>query len=386
MIRSVRVLRVPASLTYLSRQQTFITSRSIASTSSPSTSTNDTSSGTSSNKDVTDFGSYWRRENAELIDESIASRSPSLLALHARLNLDRFNVSFPVLARALICNSALTGTVNNLSMSSFGKNLLNYYVYEHLMTTYPRLPASVLTQTAELYLNDKSLSEVASGWGVEEDTRSALARYLEEADEKADPNFDATRSVFKSLGKLRYSPSAIKREDGVIELVGGSTEAQKGATGARATFVRALISAIYAEASTTSGLDAVRQFVHSHIIRPKKLDLSSMLIFDQPTRELSRLCAREGLASPTSRLLVESGRLTSHPLFVVGVFSGSEKLGEGQGASLAEAKTRASVMALKSWYLYTPLNAENKLPSLANTEEKAKEYQGAHIDSGSVIV
>lgn len=43
-------------------------------------------------------------------------------------------------------------------------------------------------------------------------------------------------------------------------------------------------------------------------------------------------------------------------------------------------------MALKSWYLYTPLDAESKLPSLADTEAKAQEYKSAHVDKGSVIV
>lgn len=351
--------------------------------------------------DVTDFGSYWRRGELELIDEDIASKSPSLLALHARLNLDKYSVSLPVLARTLICQSAQSSTVDNLALSSFGKNLLNYYVYEYLMTVYPRLPATILAQTAELYIDTKSLSNIASQWGVEEDTRSVLEKYLEESDEATSARFNkstnkpelvpgvsGTRSALKNLGKLRYSPSAIKREDGVIELIGGIGEGQRGSAGARATFVRALVSAIYAEGSKSgsSGLGAAREFVHSHIIAPKKLDLSSMLTFEQPTRELSRLCAREGIAAPVSRLLVESGRLTSHPLFVVGVFSGNEKLGEGQGASLVEAKTRAAVMALKSWYLYTPLEADKNLPGMADTEEKAQEFRGARVDKGAVIV
>jgi large subunit ribosomal protein L44 len=40
------------------------------------------------------------------------------------------------------------------------------------------------------------------------------------------------------------------------------------------------------------------------------------------------------------RLLSETGRFSNSPVFVVGVFSGSDKLGEGFGASLKMAEYR----------------------------------------------
>lgn len=50
------------------------------------------------------------------------------------------------------------------------------------------------------------------------------------------------------------------------------------------------------------------------------------------------LCSRQKLKPPVSRLIAETGRCSSSPLFVVGVYSGHEKLGEGHGSSLKEAK------------------------------------------------
>lgn len=251
-------------------------------------------------------------------------------------------------------------------MATFGRNLLNFYVYEYFMVKYPRLTPAVLQKTTDLYLSTKSLSEIALSWGVQEDSRSALSRYLSDDHEEA-----------QMFGKLRSSPSSVKRENGVVELLSGQ-EIFAGRNGALSTFARALVAGIY----THSGLGETKKFIHNYIIKPKKIDLSTMLTFEQPTRELSRLCAREGLQHPTSRLLVETGRYTSHPVFVVGVFSGDQKLGEGQGASLIESKTRAAVNALKAWYLYSPL--DNVLPSDASSE--SSKFGGVYIDKGSVIV
>lgn len=45
------------------------------------------------------------------------------------------------------------------------------------------------------------------------------------------------------------------------------------------------------------------------------------------------------------RLLEESGRLSNAPSFVVGIFSGASKLGEGVGSSLKMAETRVCTHA-----------------------------------------
>lgn len=111
--------------------------------------------------------------------------------------------------------------------------------------------------------------------------------------------------------------------------------------------------------------------------------MASLIAFRTPTKDLSRLCAREGFESPVARILSETGRLSRHPVFIVGVFSGRDKLGEGAGSSLDEARTRAAVAALKSWYLYSPL--EWRLPSDAE-EPGAKPWTSQHVDMGDIVV
>ena len=49
------------------------------------------------------------------------------------------------------------------------------------------------------------------------------------------------------------------------------------------------------------------------------------------------------LTTVIPRLLSETGRFSNSPIFVVGVYSGADKLGEGFGASLKMAEYRVSV-------------------------------------------
>jgi large subunit ribosomal protein L44 len=87
---------------------------------------------------------------------------------------------------------------------------------------------------------------------------------------------------------------------------------------------------------------------------------------------------------PVSRLIAESGRHTRTPVFVVGLYSGREKLGEGQGASLKEAKARANINALRAWYLYEQAGWEFAMPS--RTEIPDKEYVMGYVDPGSIVI
>ena len=146
---------------------------------------------------------------------------------------------------------------------------------------------------------------------------------------------------------------------------------------ASSEFVKALLGAVYLHA----GRRAAKQFFNAHFLS-RKLDVGSMFDFRQPTRELSRLCAREGFESPVARIMSETGRMSRTPVFLVGVFSGSEKMGEGAGASLDEARIRAAVAALKGWYLYSPL--EFRVPSDVEGVEESG-WKPVMIDGGEVV-
>ena len=133
-------------------------------------------------------------------------------------------------------------------------------------------------------------------------------------------------------------------------------------TTASATFIRALTGALHLHSPPKNNTNAAQTFHKTHILS-RHLPLHTLFNFTHPTRDLSRLCAREGFEPPVARLVSESGRLSRSPVFVVGVFSGEEVLGEGVGGSLDEARVRAAAAALRGWYLYSPPGEEVRLPS-----------------------
>lgn len=302
------------------------------------------------------------------VPEELSRKSPGLVTLHKRLSLpEEFSLS--VLARCLTCRSSQLprdiantrhGFVNtvptnnffdNYGLNIFGKNLLSYHVTHKLMKKYPRLPTVVLNAAVDAYISQDILAHIGKSWGIETETTPVVERYL-----KQEPKY-------VTLGKLRFFNNSLNKVDGV-EIISSRNFSEHAAY---ALAIRSIIGALWASTQETNA-NAVFQFIDDHILS-RKLDVSRMFQFEQPTRELATLCRRENLERPISRLLAESGRLSKAPVFIVGVFSGSEKLGEGFGSSLKEAKARAATDALMKWYCYEPMQG-----------------QAPVIDHGAVIV
>ena len=64
------------------------------------------------------------------------------------------------------------------------------------------------------------------------------------------------------------------------------------------------------------------------------------------------------------------------------MYTGNEELAHGAGGSLDEARTKAAIVALKTWYLYSPLQV--RVPS--DAVEKGAKWEPVLIDGGEVIV
>ncbi|KAJ2870680.1 54S ribosomal protein L3 mitochondrial, partial [Coemansia asiatica] len=69
-----------------------------------------------------------------------------------------------------------------------------------------------------------------------------------------------------------------------------------------------------------------------------------------PKTMLVELTKRKGLEYPIARLMKETGRFTSSPVFIVGVFCGTRMVGMGFGSSLKMAEYRAAKDALLKHY------------------------------------
>jgi len=255
-----------------------------------------------------------------------------------------------------------------------------FHMVEHLMVHHPRLPQAVMYAAQFAFVGPPGLTAITQEWGVE-----AAA----EPGGEVNPGYLQFKRVVpgtpvnipeaaKQRAQLAASTPGVSPEVAEGKLEGTTLEA------ASANFVRALFAGIYLH----TGAASTYQFFKSHILS-RQLELGSLFTFTQPTRDLARLCAREGFESPVARVISETGRLSRHPVFVVGVFSGRDKLGEAAGASLNEARFKASIKALKSWYLYSPQlkGGELMVPSAMEGEKgKGKTWKPAYIDDGEIIV
>jgi dsRNA-specific ribonuclease len=333
---------------------------------------------------------------------SQALSSAKLSALHARLSLPK-KVPIQTLARALVDSSAdTTPQFNNQSFSLLGADLLSSYTSEYLICKYPRLPLSVLFAAMYAYIGPKTLESITREWGVQraaEPGGEVDPGYLQFKPLPPDTALDDPNSGVGSgrarqeLGYRRGLSSRTVYDDPFGDMRtdlgparstidAESEKVLKGVTleKASSTFVRAVVGALYLHA----GRPAAKTFYKNHFLS-RHVPMASLFDFQQPTRDLSRLCAREGFESPIARLLSETGRKSRSPVYVVGVYSGREKLGEGAGASLDEARTRAAVAALKGWYLYSPL--EVRVPSETEDEVDGtrRPWEPVYVDTGEVV-
>ena len=328
---------------------------------------------------------------------SAAQSSARLHALHARLALSpRFQIE--TLARCLVDPTADPHpSYNNASLALLGHDVVGHHAAEMILCRYPRLPTRAIFAAMAAYAGPAALTRLAHEWGVEAaawpggEVDPGLLQYLPVVPGNADVDgagvyvkdqhrrFKGHRGWNRGVTTLTTRDSYLGEEDGEASEDAAPREGDPGATHEAACtgFVRALVGGVYLH----GGRAAAKAFFNAHVAS-RKLNFHELLGFRQPQRDLSRLCAREGFESPVARMLSETGRHSRTPVYVVGVFSGDQKLGEGTGASKEEARIRSAVDALKGWYLYSPL--EHRVPS--DVEGGGKEWKPVLVDGGEVIV
>lgn len=274
-----------------------------------------------------------------------------------------------------------------------GNDLLGYYTSEYITCQYPRLPLAVVFAAMYAYVGPKALKSITREWGVENaaepggevDAGLLQYRHVPPGSIPDQPLSDivSTRPEGDSNHRRSLSSRVVYDDEfGQMKTkdVHALEDGTYGVTAetASANFVRAVIGAVYLHAGRT----AAKQFYRDHFMS-RQLNMANLFQFKHPTKDLSRLCAREGFQSPVARIESETGRQSRHPVYVVGVYSGNDKLGEGVGSSLDEARTRAAVAALKGWYLYSPSNV--RLPS--ETEEpNHRPWIPLLVDAGDIVV
>ncbi|KAH8916533.1 hypothetical protein BT69DRAFT_1200683, partial [Atractiella rhizophila] len=98
------------------------------------------------------------------------------------------------------------------------------------------------------------------------------------------------------------------------------------------------------------GIEGTRKFLRDNFFS-RKIDPAPFLKFDNPREVLTHTLTKYGRAPPLPRLMKETGRLSRSPTFLIGVYSGTLRIGEGVGSSLKMATRRAFEDALLRIYL-----------------------------------
>ncbi|KAG9091886.1 hypothetical protein FS749_016158 [Ceratobasidium sp. UAMH 11750] len=195
---------------------------------------------------------------------------------------------------------------------------MGLFATEWLAATYPHLPTVVLKAAVSAYVGPASASAVAREWGA------------------------------VPLVRWQRTPGTLVRQSVMHD-------------DAVASVARAFTGLIYHAAGS---MDDAREFVHAHFLS-REFDLRSLLKFSDPKLALVNTVQKYQREPPISRLLAESGRASNSPTFVVGVFSGEDKLGEGFGSSLRMAEHRAAEDAMHRLYLTRQPSSDFKLPTTA---------------------
>ncbi|VDB87984.1 unnamed protein product [Peniophora sp. CBMAI 1063] len=204
---------------------------------------------------------------------------------------------------------------SNGNLAALGNSLLGMFVTEHLNARYPHLPLKALKAAVSAYAGPLTCATVAKEMGV-------------------------THLVRWHRTPATSSAPAVMHQD------------------ALASIPRALLALVYTHVS----LPAAREFAQSFFLS-RTVDLRALLKFSDPKLQLIETVAKLHRERPVSRLLAETGRNSNSPVYVVGVYSGADKLGEGFGSSLRMAEYRAAEDALQRFYLTETPSEELRVPS-----------------------
>ncbi|KZT10070.1 60S ribosomal protein L3 [Laetiporus sulphureus 93-53] len=191
----------------------------------------------------------------------------------------------------------------NGNLATLGNSLLGLFATEYIHSSYPHLPTRVLMAAVSAYVGPSPCEAIAKEMGA-----TPLLRWHR-----------------MPITDLR--PAVSHSE-------------------ALSSIPRALTALVHQHRSVHSA----REFVETFFLS-RDVDLRSMIKFSDPKLALVETVAKFGRERPISRLLKETGRHSNSPIYVVGVYSGADQLGEGFGSSLKMAEFRAAEDALRRLYL-----------------------------------
>ncbi|KAJ3086199.1 hypothetical protein HK102_013418 [Quaeritorhiza haematococci] len=253
-------------------------------------------------------------EEQSISQPTTTSESAKFAAFAARTGLKFDNPQ--LLVEALTHKSYRKDPDNvNDRLAFLGERVLNLYATEYIHLKYPKLPVDAIESAVNAYVGLKASASVGLSFGVQNVMRWKL-----------------------------------------------ESASRKGENYIMAKVVHALVGALYEE----KGAKATRNFVHAHFLS-RSLDMSAHLKMTYPRHVLLAVTEKLGKPRPVARILKETGRLSSNPVFVVGIYCGTELVGEGYGYSKEMAEIKAVKDSLQKHFLQEVNNIT--LPSDIDDQE-----------------
>jgi ribonuclease-3 len=187
---------------------------------------------------------------------------------------------------------------NNERLEFLGDAVLELVITELLFEKYPKYQEGELTSFRSALVNYRMLSEIARGISLEE-------------------------FLYLSRGEAKDSGKA---KDVIL-----------------ANAMEAIFGAVYLD----QGYDAAKKVIAS-LVFSKITEVIEKKLYRDSKSLLQELIQEKTKITPTYRVLKETGP-DHQKHFVVGVYLGSNQIGEGSGSSKQEAEVNAASQALKQW-------------------------------------
>jgi dsRNA-specific ribonuclease len=245
----------------------------------------DTRSLTASTRDT-------RALNAALSVNKALSTKDYESAISAFMNRTGLNLDMELIKQSLIHPSYKDNELPSEKLHILGNVILKMYSVEYVLSKYPNLPVDLVNMAVTSYTSNVSLSRIGETWGLQ---------YIVKA------------KVF----------DLIKSDAPIV----------------KSWAVAAILGALY----QSQGPAQTRQFVMKHVLS-RAVDLEELnsvyLKMRQPRKLLAHIADKLKQPRPVARLLKETGRQSSAPIFIVGMYCGEHKIGEGHGSSMKMAEYR----------------------------------------------
>ncbi|GES75508.1 ribonuclease III [Rhizophagus clarus] len=286
---------------------------------------------------------YIEEKNKIIHEDKKDVISPALYAFAARMRLD---FSDPKILLQAVTHKSFTNTnlPPNKRFKELGERAIELYITEYFHMKFPLLHTNYLEKIVNIYNGIGTLSTFGSEIGLKyvvrwNESTDLFSSSVEDQSESTDENeyLYESRKIFNKIGHVM------------------------------AQTVQAIVGALYLD----KGPNSAQKFVKDYLLS-RDLDIQQLYDVKTPKKDLSALMRRLGREPPISRLLFEAGRLTKEPIFVIGVYSDTEKLAEGFGSSLKMAEFRATRNALLNYYFKEI--KDFTLPSAIDTRQKQMSY------------